>query len=462
MLRVFNTLTRKKEEFIPIKQGEVRMYSCGLTVYGFGHIGNFRAFIASDLISRYLKYKGYKVTKVINITDVDDKTIRGAIKEGVSLNKYTEKYIKGFFDDINTLNVDPANYYPKATDYIKEIVELIEKLKAKGHTYEQDGSIYFKISSDKNYGKLAHLDFSKLVDNAQGRLDSDEYDKDNARDFVLWKGYKETDGEIFWNTKLGKGRPGWHIECSAMSTKLLGDSFDIHTGGVDLIFPHHTNEIAQSENATCKHYVKYWLHNEYLKVEGEKMSKSLGNFFTLKDLLEKGLDPIAIRYELLATNYRMPLNFTIDGVGASKVAIEKLNNFVWELTVAKEGKLSENIEELIKSAKDNFESAMDDDFNISRALASIFDFMKSIFKEGFTSADSKLILSFLKSIDSVLGVISFERDTEIDKNIEQLIEQRNIARKNKDFTTSDRIRDDLLKKGIELLDGPEGTKWRKK
>jgi cysteinyl-tRNA synthetase len=462
MLRVYSTLTRKKEEFQPLKAGEVRIYSCGPTVYNYAHIGNLRAFVVSDLICRYLKYKGYKLTKVMNITDVDDKTIAGALKEGVSLKQFTDKYTRAFLEDINTLGIEPASVYPKATEHIKEIVELIKRIIKKGHTYEQDGSIYFKISSFPEYGRLAHLDFQKLIENAQGRLDSDSYDKESARDFVLWKAWKPADGDVFWDTELGRGRPGWHIECSAMAMKYLGESFDMHTGGIDLVFPHHTNEIAQSESVTGKQFVKYWLHNEYLFVEGEKMSKSLGNFFTLRDLLEKGLSPMAVRYTLLSTHFRMPLNFTIEGVKGSQAAIGRLNNFVSELQEAKHGEANPKITKLIEKAEKGFEDAMDDNINISKALAVVFDFIKDVYKQGFTKGDSKGILALLKKINTVLGVISFKKADKVSERVEALIEKRNLARKNKEWKTSDAIRDELLLQGIELLDTPDGTKWREK
>ncbi len=405
-LRFFNTLSRKKEVFKPLKPGEVRMYSCGPTVYDHVHIGNLRAFVVSDLISRYLKYKGYKVIKVMNITDVDDKTIAGAQREGVPLQKYTKRYIDSFFDALKKLNIEPADYFPRATEHIPDMIELIKRIKAKGHTYEYEGSTYFRIASFPDYGKLAHLDFDKLVANAQGRLESDEYDKENMRDFVLWKAWKPSDGDVFWETELGKGRPGWHIECSAMSMKYLGESFDIHTGGVDLIFPHHTNEIAQSESATGKQFVRYWLHNEYLFVNGQKMSKSLGNFFTLKDLLDKGLSPMGIRYTLLATNYRMPLNFTIESVKASENAIERLNNFVYELQETKPGASNPELLKILEKAKQGFEEAMDDNLNISKALGIVFDFIRDAYKIGFTKPDANQVLEFLKEINKVLGVIT--------------------------------------------------------
>jgi cysteinyl-tRNA synthetase len=460
--RIFNTLSRKKEEFLPLNPKEVRMYSCGLTVYDYMHIGNLRAFIVADLIARYLQYKGYRVVNVTNITDVDDKTIRNANEQGLPLKDYTEKYTKAFFEDIKEMNILPAVYYPKATEHIEDIVQLIKKLKQKGHTYEHDGSIYFRISSFKGYGKLANLKDAELKENAQGRLDSDEYEKHDARDFVLWKGYKPSDGGVFWETELGKGRPGWHIECSAMSMRLLGSSFDLHTGGEDLIFPHHTNEIAQSEGATGRPFVKYWMHNGYLQVEGEKMSKSKGNFFTLRDLLKKGYSAMAIRYELLATHYKMPLNFTFEGLKASTAALSRLNNFIFEVKTAKQGKQTQGLQPLIKHAAQKFEEAMDDDLNVSLGLAAVFDFIKEAYKLGLSQADSEALLCFLKTLDGVLGVMDFGQELSLDKEIQALIMQRDQARQAKDWGSADRIRDELAARGIELYDTPEGTKWKAK
>ncbi len=461
-LRLFNTLTRRKEAFKPLEPGVVKMYSCGPTVYDYAHIGNLRAFMISDLITRYLRYKGFKVIKVMNLTDVDDKTILGSQKQGLPLKQYTEKYIEAFFEDLQMLNIEPASHYPRATEHIKEIVELIKKIRDKDHTYEHEGSIYFKIASFPKYGKLAHLDFEALTENAQGRLDSDSYDKENARDFVLWKAWKPTDGPVFWETELGKGRPGWHIECSAMSMKYLGESFDIHTGGADLIFPHHTNEIAQSESATGKPFVKYWLHNEYLMVEGQKMSKSLGNFYTLRDLLAKGVSPMAVRYALISTNFKMPLNFTMESLKAGEAAMERINNLVFELQQAKTGQPNTNVGELIEKTKKGFDAAMDDNLNISKALGILFDFVKELYKQGFSSVDAKVVLKFLEQINQVLGIISFQSQSpELAENVEELIKQRDIARANKDWATADMLRKQLLEKGIELFDSPEGTKWRK-
>ncbi len=317
VLRFYNTLTRKKEEFEPLNPPKVTLYCCGPTVYNVPHIGNYRSFIFGDLLSRLLKYFGYKVENVMNLTDVEDKTIKYSQAAGIPLKEYTKKYIKLFFDALKELNVEEFKHYPRATEHIPYILRLIEKLEEKGHIYQRNGSVYYKISSFKDYGKLARLDFDKLKQNAQGRLDEDEYDKENARDFALWKGYSKADGDVFWESKYGKGRPGWHIECSAMSMKYLGETIDIHTGGEDLIFPHHSNEIAQSESATGKQFVRYWMHVAFLKVNNDKMAKSLGNFFSLDDIKKKGISPIALRYFYVSSYYRKQLNFTEDALKAS-------------------------------------------------------------------------------------------------------------------------------------------------
>ena len=465
MLRFHNTLTRKKEEFKPLISNEVKMYSCGPTVYNYAHIGNFRSFIFVDLLRRYLKYKGFKLNHVMNITDVDDKTIRDSLKDGKSLQEFTQHYTAEFLSDLKTLNVEIPEVMPKATDHIPEMVELIKTLKEKGNAYERNGTTYFSISSFKDYGKLANLDTENLKKNADGRLNSsDEYEKDDARDFALWKPWEESDGDVFWETDIGKGRPGWHIECSAMSTKYLGETFDIHTGGVDLVFPHHTNEIAQSECAHCKTFVNYWLHNEHLFVNGEKMSKSAGNFFTLRDLLEKGYSPMAIRYQFIASHYRQQLNFTEDALKQTPQTLQRFYDFIDKLESLSAGEENSNVSDLITVAKKGFEESMDDDLNISGALAAIFDFMREINKlmseNKIGKSNAKDVLHLMNEFNQVLGVFDHEKG-EIAEEVEALIEQRQEARKNKDFAAADKIRDDLKEKGIILEDTKDGVKWKK-
>lgn len=464
-LKLFNTLTRKKDVFKPINKKLVGMYSCGPTVYNYPHIGNYRAYLASDLLRRYLEYKGFKVKQVMNLTDVDDKTIRDSQKEGVTLDEFTVKYKKIFFEDLDALNIEKAEYYPEATKHIKEMVELVRALMQKGHAYKgEDGSIYYDISTFKDYGKLAHIKVEELK--AGARVNQDEYAKEEASDFVLWKAWDEHDGNVYWQTEIGKGRPGWHLECSAMSMKYLGKTFDMHTGGIDLVFPHHQNEIAQSEGATGKKFVNYWVHNEWLLVEGKKMSKSLGNFYTLRDVINKGYKPKAIRYLLISNHYKQQLNFTFDELKSAESTIEKFRDFILSLKNYKKIKKENNkkIKSLIEKAKMNFEAAMDDDLNISVALAHIFDFMREInillAGKEISDKDAKNILDFMFSIDKVLGIME-EKKEELPSAIKKLIEERELARKNKDWEKADKIRAELAKKGILLMDTPEGARWKK-
>lgn len=471
ILKLYNTLTRKKEIFKPIKEGSVGMYTCGPTVYDYAHIGNFRAYMCSDILKRYLKYKGFKVRHIMNITDVDDKTIKASQKEKISLKEYTKKYTEYFFGDLKKLNIDSPDIFPKATEHIREMVDIIERLLKNKVAYKSDDGIYYDISKFKGYGKLSHTNIKGLKEGA--RVIQDQYEKDEAKDFALWKSYSKEDGDVFWETKIGKGRPGWHIECSAMSMKHLGESFDIHAGGIDLVFPHHENEIAQSEASTGKTFVNYWLHNEHLLVDGKKMSKSLGNFFTLRGLLKKGHNPLAIRYLLLSSNYRQQLNFTEDGIIAAQNSIDRLNDFISKLKNFSKGKIfskdempkiNQKINSLIKNAKNDFEKAMDDDINISEALAVIFDFIREvnslIDRKELSKNDAKKILGLMKQFDSVLGVMNF-REEKLDSGIKKLIDEREQARNEKDFEKADRIRGELFKKGILLEDTGEGVRWKK-
>ena len=463
-LKLYNTLTRKKEEFKEINKGQVRIYSCGPTVYNFAHIGNFRANIFADLIRRYIKYKGYKLKHVMNITDVDDKTIKNSKKENLSLKQFTEKYTKYFFEDLKTLNIEMVEVYPKATEHIEEMVNLIKKLLEKGYAYKADDAIYYDIKKFKDYGKLSHLKIDELK--AGARVCQDEYDKERANDFALWKFWDKEDGDVFWETELGKGRPGWHIECSAMSMKYLGETFDIHTGGVDLIFPHHENEIAQSEAVTGKPFVNYWLHNEHLLVNNKKMSKSLGNFYTLRDLLKKAYSPRSIRYILLATHYRQKLNFTFESLEAAENSIKRLDEFMVKLKDVKSEKNNKEIYVLIEKAKSDFEDAMDDDLNVSIALSVMFDFVKKIntfiMNENISKKDAEKAIKLMHDFDSVFGILKKEeKKEEISKEIEQLIEKRQEARKNKDYKLADKIRDELKQQGIILKDTKDGIRWEK-
>jgi cysteinyl-tRNA synthetase len=462
---VFNTLSRQKEQFIPLHKDKVGMYTCGPTVYNFPHIGNYRAYAFGDLLKRYLRFKGFKVTHVMNITDVDDKTIRDSRKEGVSLRDFTTRYTQAFFEDLQALRITDADTFCRATDHIQEMISIVSRLLEKGMAYKgEDGSVYFKVSAFDHYGKLAHLDLEALKAGASGRVKSDEYTKENAHDFALWKAYSDEDGDVVWDAPFGRGRPGWHIECSAMSSRFLGDTFDIHTGGVDLIFPHHQNEIAQSEGASGKPFVKYWMHNEWLLVDGEKMSKSKGNFYTLRDLLKRGFSPLAVKYVLVSSHYRQQLNFTFDGVKAAESAIERLQNLIVALQQTKAGRSDGTTAELVGALKSGFEEAMDDDLNVSEGLAVLFDFVKEVngkLGQGDVGLqDAKIYLDALKDIDSVFGVMSFDQKR-LDEEIDVLVQKREEARKKRDFKTSDSIRDELKAKGIVLEDTSQGVRWKR-
>ncbi len=463
MLKLYNTLSRKLETFKPLIGNEVRMYTCGPTVYDFAHIGNFRAYICADILKRYLRHKGYIVKHAMNITDVDDKTIKGSQKKKISLNEYTEHYTKIFLDDIKILNIDTPEIFPKATEHIPEMVDIIKKLLDKGIAYKSpDDSIYYAISKFKQYGKLSHAHIESLKEGA--RVKHDEYSKDEAKDFCLWKAHDKDDGDVFWDTELGKGRPGWHIECSAMNMKYLGEEFDIHTGGVDLIFPHHENEIAQSIGSTGKKFVHFWIHNEHLLVNGRKMSKSLGNFYTLRDLLSKNYNPRAIRYLLLSTHYRQQLNFTEEALSGAQNTVQRFDDLILKLREQKDAKENPKVEQLIADTRKAFDSAMDNDLGISEALAALFEFAKEINilmnENSLGKNDSEKIIGFLREIDSVIGVMKFEEES-LDEEIQKLIDERNSARKNKDFKRADEIRKILSDKGIVLEDTSHGTRWKK-
>jgi cysteinyl-tRNA synthetase len=461
MLRLHNTLSNKDEEFHPLEEGVVRFYTCGPTVYDYAHVGNFRTFVFQDLLRKYLKYRNYRVLHVMNITDVDDKTIQNARIQGTSLKEYTEKYTQAFLEDSKTLRIDLPDIMPRATDHIPEMVALIRSLEAKGFTYQKEGSSYFSISHFPGYGKLSKADFSGAMTGAS--VDTDKYDKENARDFVLWKAKKE--GEDFWETEIGPGLPGWHIECSAMSMKYLGETFDIHCGGVDLIFPHHENEIAQSEGATGKPFVRYWVHPEFLIVEGEKMSKSLGNFYTLRDLLAKGNSPEAIRYLLLSVHYRKQLNFTNDGLHQAQASIQRLEDFVLRVKEkAKQEEPSESFAGEVKTARERFIEAMDDDINTSAALAAVFDFVRSTYQRdsqnALSAGDAGSAHEFLQEIDGVLNILRAQPEL-LDEEIAAQIEARQAARKRRDFAEADRIRNWLISKGIQLEDTRDGVRWKR-
>ncbi len=464
-LRFYNSMTRSLEEFKPIREGEVGMYTCGPTVYDYAHIGNFRAYIFEDLLRRYLKFRGYQVTQVMNLTDIDDKTIKGSREQGIRLNEYTVKYKEAFFEDLDALNIERAEVYPAATEHIEEMVAMVKMLLDKSFAYRSGDDIYFSIAKFPDYGKLAHMDLTCLRTGASQRVAADEYEKDQACDFALWKGWDEADGDVYWETDLGKGRPGWHIECSAMSSKYLGNHFDIHTGGVDNMFPHHENEIAQSVCATGDKFVNYWLHCAYLIVDGKKMSKSLGNYYTLRNLLDKGYSAVAIRYLLISTHYRAQLNFTIEGVEAAANAIQRLRDCYDNLHNAGADTPSGKVDEHIARVDQKFVEALDNDLNIAEGLAAIFDFIRDINRlvvgEGISREDAAKVIAALDRFDTVLGVIKYEK-VSLDDEVQALIDQRNAARQARDFATADQIRDKLLAMDIILEDTPQGTVWKKK
>ena len=465
-----NSLSGKLEEFKPIREGEVKMYTCGPTVYDFAHIGNFRAFIFEDLLRRFLEFKGFKVKHVMNITDVDDKTIAGANREvGAihesplqSLHQFTEKYTQAFREDLKTLNILPPNYpreSPRATREIPAMIELIQKLVGKDAAYVSDGSVYYRVSAFKDYGKLSK---KKLTGNLKGaRVDVDEYDKEEGADFVLWKRAKE--GEPSWDSPWGKGRPGWHIECSAMSMKYLGETFDIHAGGEDLIFPHHENEIAQSEAATGKKFVHYWLHCKHLLVNGEKMSKSKGNFYTLRDLLAKGYDPMAIRYVLISVHYRQQLNFTLEGLTASKNTIEYFEMFHKSITdhvsLGRKFAAQDGLKETIKKARTGLLDALGDDLNISKALAVFFSFAKANeakIRQGEISKSDWQDL--LQLIDGFVGnILGIHVGKPIPEKIQEKVKLREGLRKEKKYEEADKIRREVESEGFITWDEPGGT-----
>jgi len=461
MLRFYNTLTGAKEEFSPLEEGRVRFYTCGPTVYDVAHIGNFRTFVFQDMLRRYLRYRGYQVRHVMNITDVDDRTIANARAEGVSLKDYTARYTEAFLEDSRRLGIEPPDVMPRATEHIPEMVALIRRLEERGYTYRRDGSIYFRIARFSGYGKLSKTDFSGMQVGAS--VDADKYEKDNARDFVLWKARKE--GEDFWDTELGPGRPGWHIECSAMSMKYLGETFDIHCGGVDLVFPHHENEIAQSEGATGRPFVRYWIHPEFLIVEGEKMSKSLGNQFTLRDLLAQGRSPEAIRYLLLSVHYRKQLNFTSEGLQQAHASLARMEDFRLRMKEgAAEGEPCPEFAEEVAGARRKLVDALDDDLNTSAALGVVFDFIRACYQQHdqgrIGGGDARAALAFLEEVDSIFGVLPHEPEL-VDEEILRKIEERLQARRRRDFAESDRIRDWLFSQGIQLEDTREGTRWKR-
>jgi cysteinyl-tRNA synthetase len=463
-LRFYNTLTQEVEPFAPLSGNVVRMYTCGPTVYNYIHIGNLRTFTFQDVLRRWLRARGYTLDHVMNITDVEDKIIRSAAAANQSIYEYTAQYIEAFLEDVETLRLEHPEHLLKATDYIPDMVAAIEKLSDRGFTYVSEGSVYYRIANFPSYGKLSHHDFSGI--RAGARVDVDEYDKDDARDFVLWKAQKE--GEPGWESPLGAGRPGWHIECSVMAMKLLGETLDIHTGGVDLAFPHHENEIAQSEALTGKPFVRYWLHAEHLIVEGQKMSKSLGNFYTLRDVLAMGYAPEAVRYLLASVPYRKKLNFTFDGIKAAATSIDRLRNFKLRVESAKlDPGQSDKFIERTAAAREAFAQALDDDLNTAEALAAIFEYIRdanTAMDAGELRGDNAIdALAFLEYFDSIFDVLrpSATAGGLSDQEIDALISERITAKKSRDFARADQIRTDLADRGIILEDTKDGVRWKR-
>jgi cysteinyl-tRNA synthetase len=464
-LRFYNTLTQSVEDFAPLHDNEVRMYTCGPTVYNFVHIGNLRTFTSQDILRRWLQARGYKLNHVMNITDVEDKIIRNAMAQGKSIQEYTEVYTQAFLDDTAMIRLQRPELYAKATEHIDEMAAAIETLEQKGYTYLSEGSTYYRIARFPEYGKLSHNDFSGI--RAGARVDKDEYDKADARDFVLWKAKKE--GEPSWNQPIGDGRPGWHIECSVMAMKYLGETLDIHAGGVDLIFPHHENEIAQSEAITGKPFARFWLHSEHLAIDMQKMSKSIGNIYTLRDILDMGYSPEALRYLLASVPYRKKLNFTLEGLTAAATAIDRLRNFKLRLET---GKFAEGddaaMDTRIEAARRQFDDALDDDLNTAEALGAIFEFVRdantAMDAGSFRAGNAPAALALLAWFDAVFDVL---RPTTIagampGAEVEKLIAERTQAKKTRNFQRADEIRKQLTEAGIVLEDTKEGVRWKRK
>lgn len=450
-MKVYNSLTRRNEELVPLEKNEIRLYTCGPTVYNFAHIGNFRAYTFEDILRRVIQFNGMKVRQVMNLTDVDDKTIRGANAAGVKLTDYTKTYKDAFFADLKKLNVQRAEVYPAATDHIPEMIALVEKLMEKGVAYQsEDGSVYFNVRKFPGYGKLAHIDFEHQQTGA--RCAADEYDKENVGDFALWKAWEESDGPVGWESPWGRGRPGWHIECSAMSMKYLGETFDLHTGGIDNLFPHHENEIAQAEAATGKEFVKTWMHCAHLRVNGEKMSKSAGNFFTLRDLIEKGYTGREIRYVLINAHYRQGLNFAFSALEDARKALARIDACV---ETATEGEVPDWAQKHV----DDFTAAVNDDLNTPKAFAALFELVRETNAHGGGS-----VLGAFRRMDEVLGIIFFGKaeKVEVPAEVQAMLEQRAAARKEKNWAESDRLRDEIAAAGWIVKDSKEGQTCTKK
>ncbi len=466
MIKFQNTLTGRVEEFRPLREGEVGIYSCGPTVWNLAHVGNFRAAVFVDVLRRFLKFKGLRVLHVMNITDVDDRIINQAAERGVSIDEYTAPYLAAYWEDFDLIGCERPEIAPRATQHIAEMAAIIERLLASGHAYRSEGSIYYRISAFPDYGKLSKINFAGNIAGGSERVDTDKYDKEDARDFALWKA-PESETEPAWDAPFGRGRPGWHIECSAMSMRYLGETFDIHTGGVDLVFPHHENEIAQSEGATGRPFVRYWLHGEHLKIDGETMSKSKGNYYTLRDLVALGFTPAAIRYALLSVPYRKQLNFTLDGLRGIEKTVAGLQDFHARLAEARTEPGSDpSIRAAAARALEEFEAGLEDDLNTSVALAAVHNLTREVNTalacQGLREDDRRDLLALVARVDSVLNVFGQPRREMLDSEIQALIDERQEARRRRDFARADQVRDELAARGIVLEDTRDGVRWKRK
>lgn len=467
-MKLFNTETRQKEEIIPSEGNLIRMYTCGPTVYNYAHIGNFRTYVFEDLLRRSLKFFGRQVIQAMNITDVEDKTIKGSLAAGLSLKAFTDKYTQAFFEDLKELNIEPVEYYPKATDYIPKMIEIINKLLKEEIAYQGlDGSIYYNIKKFPSYGRLSHLHICDLQAGASKRVAADEYDKDHVSDFTLWKAYEPArDGQVFWDSPFGKGRPGWHIECSAMAMQILGTTIDIHVGGVDNMFPHHENEIAQSEAFSKQRFVRYWLHVEHLLVDHRKMSKSAGNFYTLRDLLLKGFTGLQVRYMLMQVHYRTQLNFTLEGLQAAAKSLQRIEDFVIRLKSIQTMNIPSCATHILKETHQAFSQALKDDLNISLALAALFDMIRHINtlcdEQKIGKEEAEKILYLLSQLDQVLGFLPLNtQPDDIPSDLLLLLTKRQEARAAKNWKEADAVRDLLLAKGFSIEDTPTGARLKR-
>ncbi|MDN3509249.1 MAG: cysteine--tRNA ligase [Candidatus Neptunochlamydia sp.] len=468
MLNLYNTESRTKELIgLPEGQESLTMYTCGPTVYNYAHIGNLRTYVFEDLLRRTIKYFGFPLIQAMNLTDVEDKTIKGALEEGIPLTAYTQRYKEAFFEDLKTLHIEPVEIVCSATDSIAEMIEMIETLLEKGIAYKgKDGGIYYSTKHFPSYGRLSHLKLEDLKEGASERVSEDEHDKESASDFVLWKPYdQKRDEDVFWESPFGKGRPGWHIECSAMATHYLGETIDLHIGGVDNIFPHHENEIAQSEGCSGKHFVRHWMHAQHLIVDGEKMSKSLGNFYTLRDLLAKGYTGEEVRYLLLSTHYRTQLNFTFEGLNAARQTLTRFSDFVHRLRNV-QGNGAVSLDLIIEQCRTSFKAALGDDLNISVALASLFEMIKQvnalIDEEKVSKSEAEKVLAFLEELSTVLAVLPLqEKEVEIPPEIQEAFEKRQATRASKDWAEADKQRVFIQSQGFIIEDSPSGSRVKK-